>query len=244
MTGPGSPIGCGEQSADVTGERSDMYARLAAAASARGLKCRGGFATEPGDVLPGVGSNPARTVVLLGFGGGECWPVFRASAEFADGQPDPLDRWSERVMRDLGSEFDARPLFPFGGPPWWPFQRWAQRADVLHPSPLGILMHREFGLWHAYRGALLFATEFALPAQAPWPSPCASCSTTPCITSCPAGAVKAGGFDRIACAAHVASPQGMACRSGCLARARCPIGAAHRYGPEQAAFHMRQLTAI
>ncbi|MBS0378123.1 MAG: hypothetical protein JSS29_06540 [Proteobacteria bacterium] len=220
-----------------------MYARLCTAASARGLGCRGGFAVEAGDTLPEVGNEPTRTVVLLGFTGAKHWSVVRASVEFSDGRPHPLDRWSVRMLTGLGAEFDARPLFPFGGPPWWPFQRWAQRAEVLHASPLGILVHPEFGLWHAYRGALLFATEFRLPTPVRWPSPCASCAAKPCIGGCPAGAVTARGFDRGACATHVASPQGIACRSGCLARASCPVGASHRYGPEQSAFHMQQLTA-
>ncbi len=29
-------------------------------------------------------------------------------------------------------------------------------AEGLKPSPLGLLMHPEYGLWHGYRGAILF----------------------------------------------------------------------------------------
>ena len=36
------------------------------------------------------------------------------------------------------------------------------RAEGLKPSPIGILMHPQFGLWHAYRGALLFDVEIEL----------------------------------------------------------------------------------
>ena len=228
----------------MTREPLTVYERLSAAAVARGLRCRGGFAIGPEDaVLPEVEGRPARSLVLLGFTGAEHWSVFSSSPEFADGEPDPLDRWSARVIGELAAEFRARPLYPFVGPPWWPFQRWAQRAEALHATPLGILMHAQFGPWHAYRGALLFAAELPLPAREPWPSPCARCATTPCIASCPAGAVTANGFDRRACAAHVESPQGAACRSGCLARAACPVGTSHRYRPEQATFHMQQLTS-
>lgn len=226
----------------MANEAAGIYARLSAAAAPLGIACRGGFVRQPGEELPEVDAGrPSRTLVLLGFTGAIQWPVFAASAEFADGQPHSLDRWSVRVIGQLGTLFGARPVYPFGGPPWWPFQQWAQRAEALHSSPLGILMHPHFGLWHAYRGALLFAEVFALPARILWPPPCESCVSKPCIASCPAGAVTPSGFDRAACAAHVESPQGVACRSGCLSRGSCPVAVPHRYGTEQATFHMRAL---
>jgi hypothetical protein len=226
----------------MVNDSREVYDRLCSAAAARGIACRGGFAVRAEDGLPEVVPGLAgRTLVLLGFTGTTQWSAFTASTEFTDGEPDPLDRRSARVIGQLAAQFGALPLYPFGGPPWWPFQQWARRAEVLHPSPLGILMHAEFGLWHAYRGALLFATEFALPPRTPWPSPCVSCTVAPCIAGCPAGAVTADGFHRAACAAHVASPEGAACRGGCLARARCPVAVLHRYGSEQATFHMRRL---
>ena len=219
-----------------------IYARLNAAAGALGLASRGGFVLEPDDGLPEVDvGRPGRILVLLGFTGSTQWPAFASSPEFADGEPNPLDRWSVRLIGQLGKAFRARALYPFGGPPWWPFQQWARRAETLHQSPLGILLHPDFGLWHAYRGALLFAEEFALPPRFASDSPCESCAEKPCIAKCPAGAVSPQGFARAACAAHVASPRGIACRGGCLSRSSCPVAASHRYGSEQAAFYMRQL---
>ena len=66
----------------------------------------------------------------------------------------------------LAPGFGATALFPFGGPPWLPFQRWAMKADCVTASPLGILIHPDFGLWHAYRGALAFAEQLDLPPSA------------------------------------------------------------------------------
>ena len=40
-------------------------------------------------------------------------------------------------------------LFPFGGPPHFPFQQWARRAEPVHPSPIGLLIHPIYGLWHS-----------------------------------------------------------------------------------------------
>jgi len=221
------------------------YEELSAAALSLGLACRGGFHPLPEDGVPAWrDGSPPGTLVLLGFTGGQQWPTFATSAEYSDGRPQPLDRWSRRIIGDLGVRFGADALYPAPGPPWWPFQRWAQRAEALQVSPLGILIHPEYGLWHAYRGALVFTAHLAVPAPQPRPHPCESCAAKPCLRSCPAGAVTAERFAYAACVAHIASPAGARCMSGgCLARLSCPVGARHSYGATQAAFHMQSLLA-
>ena len=37
---------------------------------------------------------------------------------------------------------------PVRRPPYWPFQQWARRAEPVHPSPIGVLIHPRYGLWH------------------------------------------------------------------------------------------------
>src|SRR6185312_11105495 len=97
-------------------------------AAVEGLTICGAFHPGPGDGVPPLpGGEPAATLALLGLLA-EGWPVFAASREAGDGAPDPLDRWSRRVLGGLAAAFGAVPLFPFGGPPFLPFQRWAQRA--------------------------------------------------------------------------------------------------------------------
>lgn len=223
---------------------SITYAQLCAAAAAVGLACRSGFHPHEGDGVPVSDEGFARTLVLLGFTGRTQWPVFAASPEHGDGAPHPLDRWSQRIIDKLARRFGARALYPFTGPPWWPFQRWAQRAERLHPSPLGVLIHPEYGLWHAYRGALLFSESIELPPLKAWSSPCESCSEQPCLDACPAGALAGGRFLTDRCLAHVVSAQGFACSTrGCLARQACPFADAHRYDTEQAVFHLQAFTA-
>ncbi len=206
-----------------------------------GLAWRGAFRPEPGDAVPACADgSPARTVVLLGVVGGEQWPAFAASAELADGAPQPLDRWSRRLVDALGARYRATALYPSDGPPWWPFQRWAMQAEAVHASPLGILIHPDWGLWHAYRGALAWPDEIVLPPRDLRPSPCASCRERLCERTCPVVAITPAGYDAGACVAHVASERGSHClRQGCQARRACPVGADYRYGAEQAEFHMR-----
>ena len=98
-------------------------------------------------------------VALVGNTGSSYWPYFSQSSEFIDGDPDPLDRWSKRIAADIAVEFSVQPVFPSDGPPYFPFQRWAYRAEGLSASPLGILIHPHRGLWHSYRFALLCQLE-------------------------------------------------------------------------------------
>ena len=91
------------------------------------------------------------------------------------------------------------------------------------PSPLGILMHPRYGLWHAYRGALLFDAEIAVEAPRAVIHLCDTCDGKPCLKACPVEAYTADGFAHAACLGHVRGPRGAPCRDGgCLDRNACP----------------------
>jgi len=205
-----------------------------------GLLLRGGFAldtTADADLLQQYPA--ARQLLLIGNAGSAIWPHLAQYMAANPGIANPLDRWTAATLGDLATRIDAVSLFPFGGPTWWPFQRWAQRADTVHRSPLAILIHPRYGLWHAYRAALLLRNPIVLPAVEAQESPCDSCADRPCLTSCPVGAFSATGYDVESCAAHVNAEAGVACRTlGCQARLACPIGAQWRYQLDHAAFHM------
>lgn len=215
---------------------SDLKTMLAAA----GLSLRGGFRPAAQDALPAFdnGAAPA-SLILVGDVDSQMWPVFSQSAEARDGAPHPLDRWTRRVVDGIATTIGAKTLYPFGGPPYWPFQRWAQRAEAVFPSPLGILIHPEYGLWHAYRAALLFAQAIELPPRAEGRSPCESCAEKPCLSACPVHAFTNSGFDAAACTGHITGAAGRPCMDGgCLARNACPVAPALRYGAPQLRFHM------
>ncbi|RUT82860.1 MULTISPECIES: 4Fe-4S dicluster domain-containing protein [unclassified Mesorhizobium] len=213
---------------------------IAAALHANGLVLRGGFNFTPGDAsTTGPSGGAAAAVLLVGQAGAAPLPHF---LRWWEQQPqaiaNPLDTWSREVIGSVAETFRARAVSP-SDTPYLPFQQWAMRAEGLKPSPLGILMHPHYGLWHAYRGALLFDDELPIQAGEAAPHLCDSCVEKPCLKSCPVDAYSAQGFAYQSCLAHVRGASGEPCRNGgCLDRNACPYGTEYRYPPEVQAFHM------
>jgi hypothetical protein len=216
------------------------FDQLCRRSAAGGLAVRGAFHPEPGELGAPRGEATPGTIVLLGFTGGAQWSVFQSSDEARDGLPHPLDRWSRRVIGALAGELGAADFYPSGSPAApLPFQRLARRCEPVHPSPIGLLVHETYGLWHAYRGGLSLRERIALPPASPRASPCERCADRPCLSACPVQAFRDGSFDLDACVSHVRSEAGSGCRdNGCLARRACPVAPQFRYAAAQARFHM------
>jgi ferredoxin len=210
-----------------------------AAIARTGLVPRGALLLEESERTGALAD--IRTIVLAGMAGREGWDAFAASPEASDGLADPLDRWSRRMIEALARELGGTALFPFGGPPFLPFQQWARRAEPVHPSPIGILIHPRHGLWHSYRGAFGFSEKLAVPEPDGTPSSCDSCRERWCLQACPVGAFSpSADYDVAACGGHLRSAAGGDCMGlGCRARRACPVGAEHAYGADQANFIMR-----
>ena len=201
-----------------------------------GFILRGVFHPVPEDGVPEIApGRSARTVALVGNAGPAMWKAFCAAR---DPSKDNLDDWSREVLTRLAVDLNAAVHFPSDRPPL-PFQRWGRRAECCFASPLGIVVHPDFGLWHGYRGAFAFAERLELPSRHEQPNPCEACAERPCLTTCPVAAFTEERYDVPACAAHIASPAGKDCLDrGCRARRACPVGREYRYEPAQARFHM------
>ncbi|MBK5570064.1 4Fe-4S dicluster domain-containing protein [Ensifer sp. SSB1] len=187
----------------------------------------------------------AASVVLIGNIGGSLWRPF---SRWRDGLPDrggadPLDTWSKAVIQPIAAACDATAYFP-SDPPWQPFQQWAMRAEGLGASPLGILIHPRYGLWHGYRGALAFDRPLPETGERAAGHPCDRCTAKPCIAACPGSALTDERFDVGLCRGHLRGEAGRAgcLSSGCLSRNACPVGAGYRYPEGQLRFHMAALS--
>jgi ferredoxin len=210
-----------------------IFNDLSNALSAHGLMVRGGFYPGPNDHVP----DGIQTLIMIGNAGPDMW---RVCANHMPDDANPMDTWSKTVIDDIATKFDATPAYPFQGPPYHPFQKWAMKADTVFPTPIGPLIHPTFGMWHAYRGALLFKDALDLAARSDAPSPCETCADKPCLSTCPVGAFTPEGYDVPACRKYIGSTEGHDCQgNGCLARRVCPIGQDYIYEPAQAEFHMR-----
>lgn len=216
-----------------------------------GLLVLGRFVIEKGDIgTAGPAALAGRSAVLVGNAGSGMWEAFSACHEFADGRADPLDRWTRRVVGEaLAGQAGgkAQALFPFGNPVW-PFQRWARRAMGVEASPLGLLIHPEYGLWFALRAAIVTgknAVEKPIQVVEKVIHPCAGCREKPCLSACPVEAFSPEDFAVERCRSYLdsrrwqidsAAPDCM--QGGCAAREACPVGRNRRYPDAQVRFHM------
>lgn len=210
-------------------------ATIAAAALPHHLGIFGAFHLSPGDGLP----DDFRTLILLGPEEPGFWPHLSAQPEWQDGGPDPIDRWSRRVIGGIACDLGGKAHFPFGGPPYRPFYQWALRSGRAWASPVTLLVHDRAGLMVSYRGAIALRDRLDLPAR-PAASPCESCAAQPCRTACPPGALGTAGYDVPACHGFLDTPPGADClSSGCAVRRACPLSQAYGRLPQQSAYHMR-----
>lgn len=207
-----------------------------------GLVLRGGFSVNETDSVPEVAKGVnASTLILFGNAGSSFWACFSGSSEFADGQPDPLNRWSQRVGEIMAQKLTGRALFPFGQAPYQPFINWAKKAESLQSSKIGMLIHPQYGLWHAYRFAIALADSASILREQPQidHNICQRCIEQPCLSTCPAAAFSDSGYDLEACYGFLKQNAESSCRTEtCQARLSCPQGHAFHYQADHARFHM------
>lgn len=209
--------------------------RISTALARHGLLLRGGFYPDSLEIRLSGGESVG-TVLLVGNAGPGMWEAF---SQDRSAGADPLDCWSGEVLGAVAKLFGGEAVLPSDGPPYRPFQQWAVRAETVFPSPTGILIHPVYGLWHGYRGALLFEAVLELPERADGLNPCDSCISRPCLTTCPVAAFSENGYDTSACRSYLDTAAGDSCLGGsCLARRACPVGRDYVYGAAQSVFHM------
>jgi len=201
-----------------------------------GFLLRGGFHPHASDDLPDW-----ETVVMVGNAGPEMWQEFKTAVTEKTrlSNANPLDHWTQGIILKMAGELGASALFPFQGPPYYPFQQWATRSGPVNPSPLGILMHPQYGLWHGYRAALGFKEKFSIPERPKFKNPCDSCVDKPCLNTCPVAAYSDNGLDVGKCVGHINQIPAVACMGhNCLARLACPVGRDWIYEKDHGNFHM------
>jgi len=197
----------------------------------------------------------ARSIVVIGNGGGALWGALKAHVVRHPGwwnRDNPLDDFTREVVeRDIaapirGSGARCISVYPFmNNGPTLNFIELGKVAGIAGPSILGVTVHPVYGPWIAFRAALLLDEELDSPGDALGFDPCPRCIARTCIPACPANAVSLeSGWDIPKCLTHrvEAEPD---CAPRCHARAGCVLGPEHRYPDDELAYHqMRALRSM
>lgn len=232
----------------MTGTTGDSFAkapstrRLPDLLEGTGFLCLGSLENVS---LEGSEAGGGLHLALIGSTGPSIWPILVRSPEYGDGQPDPLDRYTRRVLTGIAGRLGCKALFPFEGPPYHPFQQWALACGSFSRSPMGVLAHYDYGPWSGFRAVFLSRQALAPGTPSERPGPCEACEEKPCIAACPAGALSLeAGYDVPKCRLHLEKDRTPGCWTGCLARRACPIGQDHRQTPDNARFHMESFIGL
>ncbi len=193
----------------------------------------------------------AKSIVVIGNGGGEFWRGFRLYCKqhpgYMEERAHPLDDYTVKLI-----ETTLTPLLQTSGRAYrylYPFQFWTEPVSFMHlaraaglagPSILGVIIHPEYGPWMALRAALLIDQDLSTSSQTPGFDPCPTCTERPCISTCPAQAIsEEKNWDIPACVQHrLRVPED--CVDYCRARFDCVYGRAHRYPLDELQYHQRQ----
>lgn len=192
----------------------------------------------------------ARSIVLIGNGGGDLWRAFAAhvarNPEWMQ-RENPLDDFTREVIdgdvaaaaRVSGARCTT--VFPFmSSGPTLNFMEAAKLAGLAGPSIIGVVVNPVYGPWIAFRAAILTDAVIDAPGAARGFDPCPSCPARSCISACPAGAVVFPvGWDIPRCLTHrvEAEPD---CAARCHARVGCVLGPEHRYPDDEIAYHQER----
>jgi hypothetical protein len=191
----------------------------------------------------------ARSIIVIGNGGGAFWQAYRRRVETDPRwalRDHPLDDFTREVVeREIVAPLRARGLrftvvYPFVSEAGnLHFMALGRMAGIGGPSLLGVLIHPKYGAWIALRAALLMQAALDEPGDALGFDPCPRCVSKSCRPACPVGAVSELGWDVIKCVKHrvEAAPD---CSAGCYSRLGCVIGPEHRYPEDELRHHQER----
>lgn len=157
------------------------------------------------------------SLVVLGSGGPSFWRNF-SSPSVLNPQRHPLDNFCRDQILEWGKEYlqedlSQKILFPRYDL-HFPLQQLGRFLNICVPSPLGIDISQDFGLWFAFRGVFVTDKVLTMNVNKSFSSPCEACSGKPCLNF-------PEDFNK--------------------ARLSCPIKQEERYSEKQLAYHQRVL---
>ena len=185
------------------------------------------------------------SLLLVGHAGKKFWEAFSQS-EFWLRAPDsdPVDNYSAAVTQQALDKYlpttTKHLLFPTVDCPI-NLMALGREFGWHTPSPLGMGIHQEYGLWSAYRAVWWLddvVQESTKPAlQVETSDICSQCQTQECVVACPGTAITYGKRPDLGRCADYRLEDNSQCASTCLSRMACPYAAKHRYAAPQVHYH-------
>jgi epoxyqueuosine reductase len=196
----------------------------------------------------------ARSIVVIGNGGGAFWNGYRKRIEADpawEARQNPLDDFTREIIEhDLAAPLCERgvrctTVYPFtSDAPSLNFIELGKLAGLGGPSIIGVLVHPTYGPWIAFRAAILLEEPLDAPDAALGFDPCPTCTVRTCISACPVGAVSfPNGWDVPACIKHRVENE-VDCATRCHARVACVLGPEHRYPDDELAYHQARALRV
>ena len=197
------------------------------------------------------------SAVVVGNGGRTLWEYFVQTleedpsrlSEHSHPFDDMVERWIEKISVDVGlkqGEHFRWIRCAATEETFVDFRCLGRDAGLGSSSPVGLLIHPEYGLWFGLRAVLLTTEKLdahwlhnhpkpTLNVEGGAESPCSRCVEKPCISACPAKAVQVEGWSVQRCATfHQTSSD---CAGRCHSRLACPVGREHRHSALQHLYH-------
>ena len=192
----------------------------------------------------------AKTLVVIGNGGGQFWEGFRSYYQkrpsYLQEHEHPLDDYTVEVI-----EKTLTPILAQSGSAYcycYPFRFWSEPVSFMHiaqaaglasPSILGVVIHPVYGPWMALRAAVLINQELHAEPVAAGFNPCPTCVERACMAACPASAISTEkGWDIPGCVQHRLRVT-TDCVDYCRARFDCVYGREHRYPLDELQYHQQ-----
>lgn len=128
----------------------------------------------------------SKTLCMIASGGGALWPFITDKAT-----AHPLDTYTLEQIQKISAEYlngDVEILFPKNDKNnkddlLLPLQKISRLFHFSHPSPMGIDISYDFGLWFGIRGVFLTNAHLPETISSPFISPCDSCAEKACLKS-------------------------------------------------------------
>ena len=189
------------------------------------------------DALDQYNSNTHKfkQLILIGHLGQNLWQSLHKKTAYTE---HPIDDHTVKSIDQYFNTYYAENCYEviYPGDVVIGLQQLGIEAGWHNASPFKVGINEQWGSWFAYRAVILTDTNFETTDKINRKSPCPSCTSKICISSCPASALDNSEFNFDACIEYRKGSSSR-CKNTCLARVSCPVGHEYKYSDEQINYH-------